>query len=110
MTNGDRVRQMSDEELVEFIIGEDSGCKFMNEQCSSFDDCGPCTLKYLKMESNNELMESKRDGYFECDMSGCMYQYKSRCTNPCYMDCPHYSLKNSLRELVSKYEEIVKKI
>ena len=58
----------------------------------------------------DELMESKRDGYFECDMYTCCHQFRGKCVNPCYIDCPYFSLRNSLRELVNKYEEIVNKL
>lgn len=58
----------------------------------------------------DEIMESKRDGFFDCDMNYCMFNVKDRCTNCCYIDCKYYSLKNSLRELVNKYEEIVTKL
>ncbi len=109
MTNGDKIRQMSDEELAEFIAG-DKACMNMPESECKYVNCDACLLKYIKTEAYNELLESRRDGFFECNMFNCHYQYDGKCTNACYIDCPHYSLKNSLRELISKYEEIVKKI
>lgn len=62
------------------------------------------------IEIVDEIMESKRDGFFDCDMHYCMYNVKERCANCCYIDCEYYSLRNSLRELVNKYEEIVVKL
>ena len=62
------------------------------------------------IEIVDEIMESKRDGFFDCDMRYCMYNVNERCTNCCYIDCEYYSLRNSLRELVNKYEEIVVKL
>ena len=62
------------------------------------------------IEIVDELMESKRDGFFDCNMTYCMYNVNERCVNSCYVDCHYYSLRNSLRELVNKYEEIVTKL
>lgn len=62
------------------------------------------------IEIIDELMESKRDGFFDCDMNYCVHNINNRCTNSCYIDCHYFSIKNSLRELVRTYEEIVTKL
>ena len=53
MSNADRIRAMSDEELAEFMRPYDSGCPRWKENplpCSDWDNCGECWLKWLKEE------------------------------------------------------------
>ena len=53
MSNADRIRAMSDEELAEFMRPLDSGCPRWKENplpCSDWDNCGDCWLKWLKEE------------------------------------------------------------
>ena len=46
MTNGDHVRNMTDEELAK-VIGEDPHCQMT--KCT-FSNCYECTLKWLQAE------------------------------------------------------------
>ena len=53
MTNADRIRSMTDEELAEFMRPWNSGCPRWKENplpCSDWDNCGECWLKWLKEE------------------------------------------------------------
>ena len=43
MTNGDRIRSMTDEELAEFNIS----CPFIDEECT-MKGCYACILEWLK--------------------------------------------------------------
>ena len=90
-------------ELWLTLVNASGESRAIVEKCELISD-GP------KIEPYDELMESKRDGFFECNMKSCTYNVSSKCTNPCYIDCPFHSLRQSLRELVHKYEEIVTKI
>lgn len=105
MTNGDKIRQMSDEELISLIENE-PWCR-SGKDCSYTDTCGNCLHYYIKAENIDDILESKREGFFECSMTNCVCCFDGKCTNPCYLDCTYYSLRQSLRELVKKYEEIV---
>lgn len=110
MTNGDKIRQMSDEELMKLIIDE----PWCDIECPNGDvSCDTCLYAFLKASDKEEalaILESKRDGFFECNMTYCRCNLYGKCTNPCYLDCPYYSLRQSLRELMRKYEEIVTKL
>lgn len=52
MTNADRIRAMSDEELAEFMKPYDSGCPRWNGKepmpCSMRTNCRDCWLDWLK--------------------------------------------------------------
>lgn len=109
MTNGDRIRQMSDEELVHLIMDE-PWCT-TGEGCPEGNiDCHTCLHSFMTSSDKADILESKLDGFFDCNMRNCTYAVNGKCTNSCYLDCPYYSLRQSLRELVKKYEEIVCKI
>lgn len=103
MTNGDKIRHMSDEELAQMLSDEPwcNGCPWDDTPCET------CLLAYVKRSDDNDILESKREGFFKCSMTNCVCCFDGKCTNPCYLDCPYYSLRQSLRELVKKYEEIV---
>ena len=105
MSNGDRIRQMSDDELVDLIENE-PWCK-TGKECSYLDDCRSCLLNYIRSDDAIDILESKRDGFFECHMTSCKYIVKGRCANSCYVDCPFYSMRQSLRELIHTCEGIV---
>lgn len=51
-TNADRIRSMTDEELLNWINGIPSACMdFDNEsRCTLFDTCRECWLEWLKQE------------------------------------------------------------
>ena len=57
MTNGDRIRQMSDEELAEFIandVVDCCNCKHPRNGCTENDEtCADCWLDWLKQEADN---------------------------------------------------------
>ena len=46
MTNADRIRAMSDEELAD-VVANGVGCVMKAPHCME-DDCTPCILKWLK--------------------------------------------------------------
>lgn len=51
MTNGDRIRAMSDEELVDFILDKRENGTCFNNKCYHNDPnkgCDDCTLEWLK--------------------------------------------------------------
>ncbi|WP_281513507.1 hypothetical protein [Bacteroides acidifaciens] len=56
MTNGDRIRNMSNEELTKFIQ-EVSGLKFVDNFCDDYEcekeSCGECFLKWLNSEAED---------------------------------------------------------
>lgn len=58
LTNADRIRAMTDEELADFELGRmccppgKPGCEENNLTC---DSCYQCWLKWLKQEAENEL-------------------------------------------------------
>lgn len=60
MTNADRIRAMSDEELANFLFPLGScpvvadGLPF-NESAECSDDCEKCWLDWLKQEVDNEI-------------------------------------------------------
>lgn len=54
MTNADRIRQMTDEELAEFMEPYDSGCPRWKENlipCTQRRNCRDCWLDWLKQEA-----------------------------------------------------------
>lgn len=53
-TNADRIRSMTDEELLNWINGIPSACMdFDNEsRCTLFDTCRECWLEWLKQEAS----------------------------------------------------------
>lgn len=52
MTNADRIRAMSDEELA-VVIAQGVGCVLTAPNCRD-DDCTPCVLKWLKQPAEGE--------------------------------------------------------
>lgn len=51
MTNGDRIRSMTDEELAEFILDKRENGTCFNNKCYYYDPnkgCDDCTLEWLK--------------------------------------------------------------
>lgn len=106
MTNGDRIRQMNDEELVELIMNE----PWCDECPDGKSTCHNCLHSFITSSDKADILESKRDRFFDCNLIQCTYAVNGKCTNSCYLDCHYYSLRQSLRELVKKYEEIVVKI
>lgn len=53
MTNADKIRQMTDEELVEFLDGYDVVSVFCPSEkidCKGENDCERCWLKWLRSE------------------------------------------------------------
>lgn len=111
MTNVNRNIRMSEDELI-YLIENEPWCK-MTDGCDQNFGCDNCLRLYIKSTATidvEDLLESKRDGFFECHMKSCIYTVSGKCTNPCYLDCPFYSLRQSLRELVKRYEEIVTKL
>lgn len=51
MTNGDRIRAMTDEELAEFILDKRENGTCFNNKCYYYDPnkgCDDCTLEWLK--------------------------------------------------------------
>ena len=57
MTNGDKIRAMTDEELLEFLMGLDfEFCEYctVRSTCSDHEGCQETILKWLKEEVNDE--------------------------------------------------------
>lgn len=59
MTNGDKIRSMTDEELVAFFllkIGGDEVCPVDNfpQDCCKFIPCCECWKRWLKQEAEND--------------------------------------------------------
>ena len=53
MTNGDRIRQMTDEELAEWLADGNEPCDMCAmEKCDLFSHCKTGVLKWLKQEAN----------------------------------------------------------
>ena len=64
MTNADRIRNMSDEELVEFITGLSKKClaSIGECNCSTYETCQNCNVevkKWLQSEAKVEESEEK---------------------------------------------------
>ena len=58
MTNGDYLRGLNNEKLVEFIWGTKSEvCDSMKEDCCC--NCQECTRKWLEMERNPDVEEGQ---------------------------------------------------
>ena len=56
-TNADRIRNMTDEELAEWIdnLLDAQGCPPKGiDNCTKFDECDKCWLKWLKEEVKDE--------------------------------------------------------
>lgn len=57
MTNGDKIRQMTDEELAEILMCPYDDCGKMLENCEKFKDvnrarrCQECSKAWLKREA-----------------------------------------------------------
>ena len=57
MTNADKIRAMSDEELVELIYSDACRQQYYktdNELCSRYNSCTDCWLDWLKQEAKGE--------------------------------------------------------
>lgn len=55
MTNGDKIRQMSDEDIVDFMKRHLPCCVCpLDEVCESTDKCRSSLKKWVKQEANNE--------------------------------------------------------
>lgn len=56
LTNGDRIRAMTDEELAEFLLPlRTSFCSWVDaDDCSRTDDCTECRLAWLKKPAGPE--------------------------------------------------------
>ena len=53
MTNAEKIRSMSDEELAE-VFGQDMPCNGISgQECYSRPSCTECCLKWLKEEAAN---------------------------------------------------------
>lgn len=50
MTNADRIRSMTDEELRDFWHRYMGGCPKPWEECKFEDSCSECVLSWLKQE------------------------------------------------------------
>lgn len=51
MTNGDKIRSMTDEELAQFLANNNFGCPCQTDCPSDGDDfCDECWLYWLKKE------------------------------------------------------------
>jgi hypothetical protein len=66
MTNGDRIRAMSDEELAKII--SDGGCppKISEIVCETTDDCNVCWRNWLKQPCGGRVMAE----CYVCDACG----------------------------------------
>lgn len=56
MTNADRIRSMSDEELIAFFVLEDK-CppeRYSSRKCDRFDSCKDCWIDWLKEPVEDE--------------------------------------------------------
>lgn len=51
-TNADRIRQMTDEELAEFLESENGKPWFRCSECK-FESCAECALEWLKKEADD---------------------------------------------------------
>ena len=54
MTQGDKIRNMTDEELAEFIGGLGACISNDDEYCYKFKNCNDCRLEWLKSEAGCE--------------------------------------------------------
>lgn len=55
LTNGDRIRAMTDEELAEFLSFGTRSCSGVDaDECSRTDDCTECRLAWLKKPAEME--------------------------------------------------------
>lgn len=56
LTNGDRIRAMTDEELAEFLSFGTLTCSGVDaDACSRTDDCTECRLAWLKKPAGPEV-------------------------------------------------------
>ena len=54
MTNADRIRQMTDEELASFSICAEITLAQKDYKCPDVDSCFECQLAWLKQEVQND--------------------------------------------------------
>ena len=54
MTNGDKIRQMTDEELAELMNDDPCPPLYRGKQCPEERDCFECWAEYLKMEVSEQ--------------------------------------------------------
>ena len=57
MTNGDKIRAMTDEELCDFILDKRENGRCFNDKCYHNDPnkgCDYCTLEWLKAEADHD--------------------------------------------------------
>ena len=55
MTNADRIRAMSDEELAEFLSDDERACPPKWHNCRKhINECGGCWLEWLKQPAEGE--------------------------------------------------------
>lgn len=55
MTNADRIRAMSDEELADFLADDDRACPPRHHNCRKYiDKCDGCWLEWLKQPAKGE--------------------------------------------------------
>ena len=60
MTNADKIRQMSDEELLEFLYGIPNSC--ILERCDNYEDCLSCWQAWLGEEADGSDCSDGSDG------------------------------------------------
>ena len=55
MTNGDKIRQMTDEEIAEVLSGQCSCCEYQYDNCGTdFCLCEQGVLEWLKQEVSED--------------------------------------------------------
>lgn len=70
MTNGDKVRTMSDEELANLLRGDCKICKFHNEQlkfCVGHGQCYEGSLKWLQSEYIEDVVYCDTDSIIKSE-------------------------------------------
>lgn len=56
MTNGDRIRAMSDEDLAELFADDERACPSKHPHCSKYiDNCNGCWLEWLRQPVKEAL-------------------------------------------------------
>ena len=61
MTNADKIRQMSDEELMEWLINHECKCGYDRAHCNNYVSCYACWKGWLAEEAD-EIENKKEDG------------------------------------------------
>lgn len=63
MTYADKIRQMSDEELLEFLYGMPNACMDDDiERCDDYEDCQSCWRAWLGEEADGSDCSDGADG------------------------------------------------